>query len=218
MWNQKNTTDILKKKIALIILHEIYGINQFIISYQKVFEEQEYNVFLPYMTEREYTYQESEKAYNYFMHNIGFDVYKEINSLIEEIAPLYDKVFLLGFSVGAAVAWRCSENALCDGVVCCYGSRIRDYLEVNPVCPTLLIFASEDSFDVGNVMRILEERERVSTIQYDAKHGFIDEFSPNYDSISARGASMKMLKFFKMIECSEDNRTKKCSEDDRTEK
>ncbi|MDI5811330.1 DUF535 family protein, partial [Salmonella enterica subsp. enterica serovar Anatum] len=42
-------------------------------------------------------------------------------------------------SVGATLAWLSAASGLCDGVVCYYGSRIRQYLHLAPLCPTLVI-------------------------------------------------------------------------------
>jgi len=68
---------ISNNKKAVIILHEIYGINRFI---KDVCSE---------------------------YHILGFDLYKEVEQLVEKAKFTYDKVFIIGFSVGATIAWRC---------------------------------------------------------------------------------------------------------------
>jgi dienelactone hydrolase len=68
---------------------------------------------------------------------------------------------------------------LCSGIISCYGSRIRDYADLTPACPTLLLFAKEDSFDVNGLISKLQSKKRLSIVEFDAEHGFVDPFS-NY--------------------------------------
>ena len=87
--------------------------------------------------------------------------------------------FLLGFSVGATVAWLCSEleNGV-DGVICYYGSRIRGYQNIMPKCPSLLLFAQEEKlFNASELVNILNKKEFVSAHVIKGKHGFSDPYS-----------------------------------------
>jgi len=92
----------------------------------------------------------------------------------------YSKIILIGFSVGATIAWRCSESKLHDGIICCYGSRIRDYLTVNPKCPVLLVFAKYDSFDAKKIKTMLQNKNNAQIEILEACHGFVDFYSKNY--------------------------------------
>jgi dienelactone hydrolase len=171
-----------ESKKAIIILHEIYGVNQFIKDQCQKFRHAGYNVFCPNMIDKApFSYEASVEAYTHFFNNIGFEVYKEITSFANELKEKYDHVFMIGFSIGATIAWRCCENALCSGIVACYGSRIRDYKNLTPGCPTLLIFAKEDSFDVHALVSELREKPLDSIIEFDAKHGFLDHYSSSYN-------------------------------------
>lgn len=107
--------------------------------------------------------------------------YQEVSALVNQLKNKYDDVFIIGFSAGATIAWRCCENSLCSGIVACYGSRIRDYTNLNPACPSLLLFAKEDSFDVHAVAGQLRDKQDLSIIEVDARHGFLDRYSKYYD-------------------------------------
>ena len=85
-------------------------------------------------------------------------MYKEISGFLNQLKDRYDNVFIIGFSVGATIGWMCCENPLCSGIVACYGSRIRDYTDMNPSCPTLLLFSKEDSFDVHGMVCQLQDK------------------------------------------------------------
>lgn len=79
-----------------------------------------------------------------FNREVGFACYQTIVAQLRQLKQTYRQVFIMGFSVGATIAWRCSETPWCDGIIGCYGSRIRDYLELQPACPVLLLFAEQD--------------------------------------------------------------------------
>lgn len=181
---------------AIIILHEIYGINDFIKKECKKYYEKGFDVYCPNLIKTAtFSYENANIAYEHFINNSTFDVYKEIKLLINDLKKEYKKVFLLGFSVGATIAWRCCETAQCAGIIGCYGSRIREYTYLEPLCPVLLIFAKKDSFDVYNVIKKLEGKSRVKTEIMTAKHGFLDEYSSSYDNKATNCANIYINTF-----------------------
>jgi dienelactone hydrolase len=168
-------------KTALVILPEIYGCNAFAVGVQEKYRQMGMAVFCPNLWLRPpFGYSELSSAYAYFQRNIGFQVYRDIDYLLEELQAAYDRVLILGFSVGGTLAWRCSALGHADGVIACYGSRIRDYPEVEPVCPTLLLFAEHDSFPVMALIRQMKGKKCVRTLVLPAEHGFLDAEGPNY--------------------------------------
>lgn len=189
----KKTSD---NKIAIIILHEIYGINCFIEEMCTEYNMQGFDVFCPNMIQREnFLYSEAEEAYQYFRNNIGFEFYKEVEDIISKLKLTYKKVFVIGFSVGATIAWRCCEHTDCDGIVCCYGSRIRDYMSLQPSCPVLLLFAAHDSFDVECVGKRLAPKIKVDLHILQANHGFMDHYSNFFDGEQARRSNVYIKQF-----------------------
>ncbi|MPM65091.1 hypothetical protein SDC9_111983 [bioreactor metagenome] len=191
---------ISNQQKAVILLHEIYGINQFMEDTCNEYHRQGFDVFCPDMLAGEFfSYSEAAKAHQYFSNKIGFDFYREMEPMIEQLKHTYDKIFLIGFSAGATVAWRCSENNRCDGIVCCYGSRIRDYLPVQPKCPVLLLFAEQDLFDVEGVINQLSGKNQIEIRKVQASHGFMDPYSPNYNRKQAIISKKHISDFFKRI-------------------
>lgn len=155
------------------------------------------------MLQREcFSYSEASEAYDYFRHQVGFEIYKEIEQLIERLKLQYEQVFVIGFSVGATVAWRCCENLKCDGIICCYGSRIRDYLTLQPCCPVLLLFAEQDSFAVDDVISQLHSKPNVEIHKLNAHHGFFDPYSEHFEAeqaeISKKYISDFLMKYAKV--------------------
>lgn len=177
--------DILKHTKVIVLLHEIYGVNAFMISMTQVFKDAGFDVVCPDYIGRVFAYEDSALAYQSFTEDVGFSVYHDIDKLIAHLKQEYEQVLLIGFSIGATIAWRCSENPDCDGVIACYGSRIRDYMQVVPQCPVCLLFAEKDSFPVSEIADRLRAKHSVQIHIYAAEHGFLDSFSPNYDAEQA---------------------------------
>jgi Dienelactone hydrolase and related enzymes len=175
-----------KKDSAVIILHEIYGVNAHIEQVCESYYHMGYDVYCPNLYSREFpfAYTEMEEAYQHFVSTVGFDAYTIVNNEIQNIRDQYKRIILIGYSVGATIAWRCSQFANCDGVIGFYGSRIRDYMDQPCQIPTLLIFAIEDTFDVSKVVDAIEDKKNVSAFLLDGKHGFLDTYSANYNKQS----------------------------------
>jgi dienelactone hydrolase len=186
---------------AIIVLHEIYGVNQHMQYICKLLSEYDFDVFCPNLLEQEmaFDYSEEEKAYRNFMEDLGFeDTLVKIKNLLLGIREKYKNVYLIGFSVGATVAWLCSEEKLVDGIIGYYGSRIRNYMELSPQCPTLLFFPDEEkSFKVNELVAVLDGKQNVEVHQFSGQHGFSDPFSSKYNEQSAKKAFMEMLNYIK---------------------
>jgi dienelactone hydrolase len=169
---------------VVIVLHEIYGINQHIQTACKRLSTKGYKVICPNFIglAQSFDYDSEEEAYQHFMNNIGFDsAVRQVKQVIAQAKMEYKHIYLLGYSVGATIAWLCSsEENSCDAVIGYYGSRIRNYSQINPKCPVLLIFPTEEkAFNVQELVNSLEKRN-ICVYMLDGKHGFSDPFSKNY--------------------------------------
>jgi dienelactone hydrolase len=184
----------------IIVIHEIYGINQHMQSFCELMSKQSFDVICPNLLRRDlpFDYSEEEDAYRYFMGNVGFtDASHIIKDIVSDFKEEYQKIFIIGFSVGATVAWLCSEEEGVDGVVGYYGSRIRDYAGLTPKCSTMLFFPQEEpSFDVDELISTLDTKNIV-VHKLNGRHGFSDPYSLKYDGISAQKAFRIMVDFIK---------------------
>jgi dienelactone hydrolase len=106
---------------------------------------------------------------------------------------------VVGFSVGATVAWLCSQEPdLCNAVIGFYGSRIRDYLDIEVRCPVLLFVPTEEkSFNVSDFINVIKTKENVWLKQLDGLHGFTNPSSPSYNKQSSDQAYKYMLQFIR---------------------
>ena len=147
---------------AVIVVHEIYGINQNIKDICRSLKEYGFDVFCPNLLQKDmvFGYSEEKEAYQNYMEKVGVTAaVLEIESLISSIKDNYQKVFVVGFSIGATVSWLCSGVKGVHGVVGYYGSRIRDFVDITPKCPVLLFFPQEErSLNVDELISSLDKR------------------------------------------------------------
>lgn len=186
---------------AVIVLHEIYGINQHIKDVCQSLSEHGFDIICPNLLERgiPFKYEQEELAYQNFMSKIDMQTAsKKVQDIADEIKDQYTKIFLLGFSVGATIAWMSSANMKIDGMVGFYGSRIRDYIDLSPQCPAMLFFPEKEySFDVDELIDQVNKNSNVEVFKMHGLHGFSDPYSPNYREESARRAEMDLCRFLK---------------------
>ncbi|RJS58913.1 hypothetical protein CJ483_01600 [Bacillus sp. PK3_68] len=187
-----------KSDIVIIVAHEIYGVNRHMRDFCELLTERGFDVICPNLLEREapFDYEEEAAAYRHFIENVGFvRAARTMKRLLIDMEKKYKKVFLIGFSVGATVAWLCSEEKSVDGIIGYYGSRIRDYLSISPQCPVLLFFPQEEpSFSVDELIKHLRTGS-IQVHQLNGQHGFSDPYSPRYDTKSAQTAFNEVIKF-----------------------
>jgi len=187
---------------VIIVLHEIYGINEHIKTVCREYSEAGYDVICPDLIKHKpFNYDQREEAYQNFMGEIGFEsAFMQTKRLVLRARKQYRRVFILGYSIGATVTWLCSAvTGLCDGIIGYYGSRIRDYMDVVPKCPVLLIFSSEEeSFNVEETADLLNGK-KASAYILKAKHGFSDPFSGSYCFAASRESKNLTEAFLKQL-------------------
>lgn len=174
------------KSKVVVILHEIYGINDHIKIYAKRFSEFGFDVVCPNLLKNRYvfSYEEERQAYENFMY-LGFEeATRNVTSLIKQLLFEYKEVYIVGFSVGATIAWLCSEIEGIRHIIGYYGSRIRDFLDIEPKCPVTLFYgSSEKSFDVLTLIESLKIKE-IEAYAFEGEHGFADANSKKYNTLA----------------------------------
>ncbi|EDH3766142.1 hypothetical protein GDA03_22405 [Salmonella enterica subsp. enterica] len=187
-------------KNAIVVLHEIYGVNEHIKRICNLYHDSGFDVYCPDFLNREpFTYAEYEDAYNYFHKHCGFNITKIIQ-LTADLRPSYKKIIIVGFSVGGTLAWLSASKAICDGVVSFYGSRIRDYTEHEPDCPVFVIQAKyEEAYDPVLLQDKLSEYSMVSFQLFNCRHGFCDASSQAFNQMESVKALSLSYEFISNI-------------------
>lgn len=188
-----------RSKIAVVLLHEIYGINNHILNMRTKFQDEGYDVFcIDLLNNKTFDYEEAEEAYSYFIDRVGFNKAKiKVLDCIYSIRDYYEKIYLIGYSIGATIAWLCSEeHELLNGVIGYYGSRIRDYTDIEPKVETVLFFPlKEEGFNVEALIEKLEGKTKVRIYKFEGLHGFADPYS-RYYNCKEKKLSEKILNEF----------------------
>ena len=129
-------------------------------------------------------FQNEAEAYSYFVEKIGLDNY--LSSLLKMVESIESQTTLIGFSIGASVIWRLSENKCNSHITqafCFYGSQIRNFTQIEPSFKVCLIFPkSEFHFDVVELQNRLSKKVNVKTKKVEHLHGFMNYYSNNYSS------------------------------------
>lgn len=181
------------------MLHEIYGVNDHIHFFSEILINEGFDVLVPNLIHRDsFSYDHEDLAYQYFMNEIGFEKsVREVEKIIKINKAEYDQVFIIGFSIGATIAWMCSEYDI-NGVIGYYGSRIRDYKEIVPRRPALLFFPTkEKSFNVTDLEIDLNKKKNTLIKIIEAEHGFMNPFYRTYDSKECNNCVEISLEFLK---------------------
>ena len=184
----------MKKKLALVAVHEIYGVNDHMHHVIDHLTTSHIDVFCPNLLQLQnvFHYSDEEKAYQHFMNHIGFDNGKEqIEEFITCLSNSYTHIGLIGFSVGATTSWLCNNNPRIDFIIGCYGSRIRDYVHIKPTCATLLIFPEQEaSFSVSSLIQTLQQQNNplLEINQLHGEHGFLNPYTEKYNEHSTKQA------------------------------
>ena len=185
---------------AIVVLHEIYGFTRHIRDTCEWYHAAGYDVYCPDLLGRVFSHDRQAEAYQYFMTNVGFDAASDIASLLSGLSPRYARIIVAGYSVGATLAWIVSGIGPCNGVVCHYGSRIRKYLEVKPLCPVLLIAADQDDAFPVAIYRDTFDPATVAIRILPGKHGFCDPYGWSHDGGSAEKARQLALDFINSLD------------------
>lgn len=183
---------------AVIVIHEIYGVNRHIETVASQLTAAGCDVYCPDLLGRSaYAYAEEALAYRHFHEQVGFARARAaIDALAGQLRPAYRRLYLVGYSVGATVAWLCSQTGLYTGVAGYYGSRIRDYPGILPGCPVLLLFPRrEAAFDVAGLAATLTAKEGVEAHVFDGDHCFADPYGPHYHAQAAAEAFARLAAF-----------------------
>jgi hypothetical protein len=137
-------------------------------------------------------FQSEQKAYHAFLAQGGVARYSaKVSALLQgkeshagETPSPQPWKLAIGFSVGASALWLSSvipEAAQLQGAILFYGSRIRDHLDLQPVCPVRLIFAEKEvAFDATLLTSELRQRGHQAELAQHTGHGFMNPYCARF--------------------------------------
>ncbi|WDE10412.1 dienelactone hydrolase family protein [Thalassomonas haliotis] len=179
--------------MQVFIATDIFGITDKLLAYSRQLAASGCKVeFIdPYQGEKQDLANE-QVAYQRFSQDCGFEAY--VGRVSAALAGNGQKKIILGFSVGAAAAYK-ALDALAPGgrqeqavrhLIAFYPGQIRHHLKINPRTPITLIFPrSEQHFELDKVIHCLAEKANICCIQTPFAHGFMNPLSVNFHLAAA---------------------------------
>ncbi|WP_444920392.1 hypothetical protein ACJJID_16315 [Microbulbifer sp. CnH-101-G] len=168
--------------MKVIVVSDIWGRTEALsVLYLRTFKD--YIILDPY-SGSEKNFESEGDAYKYFINECGMEKYYAfVSSYIQE---QHYSCNLLGFSVGATVAWllACRITAgTINKTACFYGSRVRDFLNERPKQRGVDFFLAvrEPSFNVLDFSRQLSAMPMVTLHKTRFSHGFMNSCSENFN-------------------------------------
>ncbi|WP_411079787.1 dienelactone hydrolase family protein [Streptomyces sp. cmx-18-6] len=169
---------------ALVVAHEIFGVNDHITVVADALRRYRCDVFTPDFrpVPKAFGRAEEPAAYEDFMRNLGVEpMGRALARYAAELRPRYRRVLGVGYSVGATATWLAAGTGALDRTVCFYGSRIRDHLDVQPHGGCLLVIAEHEvSFSGAEFAARVAGRPGVTAELHACEHGFCDPDSPHH--------------------------------------
>ncbi|MFD2753350.1 dienelactone hydrolase family protein [Comamonas terrae] len=201
-----------KPRGALVVLQEIFGVNDHIRSVAERYAAQGYVAVAPAMFDRirpgvELDYGEADmkegmalKMAVEKLHPPGAQV--DIEAAVAYAAEQVPggKVGIVGFCWGGLWSWRsaCELPGL-SAAVCYYGGGMTTEIEAcrQAWCPVMAHFGRRDRhITVESVEAFQKAQPKAQVFLYDADHGFNCDQRPAYDEAVAHLAGERTLAFF----------------------
>jgi len=201
---------------GIVLLQEIFGVNQGMRDVADYYAEEGYVVIAPDLfwriepgIELGYTDEDFRKARAFRQQ---FDIDKSVEDIAATVSALralpqcVGKVGALGFCLGGKLAWLAAARAGVDCAVSYYGVGIEQSLDEagNIACPMALHFAGEDKHvpmaAVESVQAALSDRDDIEIYIYPgADHGFSAAARASYDKPSAMMAHSRSIALFRKV-------------------
>ena len=199
---------------GIVLLQEIFGINQYIRDVADYYAEEGYVVLAPDLFWRlepgvELDESDFQKAFALYQ---KFDVAKAVEDIVASVAVLRaqpackGKIGALGFCLGGKLAYLAAAEAGVDCAVGYYGVAIEQQLDLVPKikCPLVLQFAAEDKFvpaaAVAEIRKAFSGREDVEIHVYPGvDHAFARPSGHAWNKPAAVMAHSRSIGLFRRV-------------------
>jgi carboxymethylenebutenolidase len=170
-----------KPKGGIVVIQEIFGVNQHIRNVCDAFAKEGYAAVAPALFDRTqrnfesgYTAAEIEKARTFVAKPDWDAMLRDTDAAIKELKSA-GPIGIVGFCMGGTIAFLAATRLSgLSAAVGYYGGRIVAYADEKPKCPTQLHFGEKDaSIPMSDVEIIKQKRPDCEIYVYkDAGHGF----------------------------------------------
>jgi carboxymethylenebutenolidase len=187
---------------GLVVIQEIFGVNQHIRAVADRFAADGYEVLAPAFFER--AKSDFQVGYDAFGVGRGRALMEQTpwdqaqGDLQAAIDALQGPVFAVGYCWGGSAAWLAACR--CEGLFaasCYYGRQILPMKDETPRCPVILHYGKTDhSIPLEEVERVREAHPDIPLHLYDAGHGFNCDEREAFSADAASLARLRTLQLF----------------------
>jgi len=179
---------------AVIVLQEIFGVNAHIQSVCARLAKEGYDAYAPALFDRlqrgftsGYSKEEVAQALQFLPRLDWAAMVADTLATVQAARRTQASVALMGFCLGASVAWMAAQSRPgIAAVVGYYGGQIVQHLDEPPRSPTLLHYGETDhTIPMTDVERIRSQRPECELHIYPAGHGFNCDARASYEPASA---------------------------------
>lgn len=191
---------------ALVVVQEIFGVNQHIRNVTDGFAADGYLALAPALFDRvepgfETGYAQADiDRGRAVRQKLGWDLMVlDVRAAVNELSKTGLKVGVVGYCMGGTVAWLAATRI--DGVAAAvgyYGGGIADLAAETPRCPVLLHFGETDaSIPPEHGERIRAAHPALPVHMYPAGHGFSCDERASFHRPSHEQARERTIAFFR---------------------
>ncbi len=190
-------------KGALVVVQEIFGVNQHIRAVTDGFAEDGYLAVAPALFDRlrpgiELAYDEAGVAEGRALRpQVSWEATMQDITAAMTLAAEVGKVGIVGYCWGGSIAWLAACRLSPAAAVCYYGGNIFEFRHERPTCPVMLHFGEEDAgIPLDQARSVHEAHPDCAFFTYPgAGHGFNCDLRGSYHAESAKLARERSLDF-----------------------
>jgi carboxymethylenebutenolidase len=190
---------------AIVVIQEIFGVNQHIKKVADGFAADGYVAIAPALFDRVergydtgYGPQDIERGRAARGKLSTDDTLRDVRAAVKE-ASKSGKVGVVGYCYGGTVAWWAGTRL--DGVAAAvgyYGGGVAAEAEAKPKCPVMLHFGETDaSIPKADYEKVIKAQPNVPIHIYPAGHGFVCDERGSFHAESAKTARVRTIDFFR---------------------
>ncbi len=179
--------------MIVILAADIFGIKDYLYQFAEELSQAGFKPLIvsPYSINTPPFYHETE-AYQHFCSVTSVEKYTA--KLADIVASQTDNVIIVGFSVGAAASYVLATSTPVNKVIAFYGSQIRHYSHLAPLCELLAILPeSEQHFCISSLHSSLTRHHNVTCMPTPYQHGFMNPHSSAYQVTAAHNWQSKVI-------------------------
>jgi carboxymethylenebutenolidase len=190
---------------GLVVLQEIFGVNQHIRSVADRFAQEGFYSVAPALFDRAERNLELRDDNEGMQKGIGIarqlsidDAVKDVDAALTYAGKATGKpAGVVGYCYGGTLAWLSATRLAPAATVGYYGGQIAMFNGEQPRVPVMLHFGTQDThIPQSDVAKVQQAHPEVEIYWYDAGHAFNNDTRASYKEKAAQEAMARTLAFF----------------------